>query len=228
MKPASIPLEPPPEILKNWQEIVNLLASIIGVPAALVMRLRQPDIEVLVSSQSEGNPYRPGAKEHFENSGLYCETVIKTLDRLLVPDALADEHWKANPDIKLGMVSYLGFPIRQPGGEPFGTICLLDRKENAYSAPVEKLMSNLRDLIESHLLLIYMNKIFGERNQQLTDYLMELQALRGIVPICTNCKSIRDAHDQWRPIEDLLIRHPAADFSHTVCPECAKKVYPDV
>ena len=72
-----------------------------------------------------------------------------------------------------------------------------------------------------------MNQVLGDKNKRLTDYLMELQALRGIVPICANCKSIRDAQDNWHPIEHYLIKHPEANFSHGICPKCAKKLYPE-
>ena len=58
---------------------------------------------------------------------------MKTRQSLLVADALRDEEWKSNPDIKLGMISYLGFPITWPDGQVFGTICVLDKKENSYS-----------------------------------------------------------------------------------------------
>jgi len=123
----------PEDFQENWQQIVDILAQICCVPAALIMKLSVPDIEVLISSRSEGNPYHPEDKEHFEGSGLYCETVIKSKNKLLVPDALADEKWKNNPDIKLNMISYLGFPIFLPDGTPFGTICILDSKRNEYS-----------------------------------------------------------------------------------------------
>mgnify|MGYP001953189988 CR=1 FL=1 len=66
------------------------------------------------------------------DSGLYCETVIKSGKQLLVPDALADKDWENNPDVELNMISYLGFPILFPDGNPFGTICVLDNKKNAY------------------------------------------------------------------------------------------------
>lgn len=216
------------EIQQNWQEIVNIIAQICQVPAALIMKLTGTDISVLVSSNSEGNPYHAGDKEHFENSGLYCETVIKSKSKLLVPEALADEHWKNNPDVKLNMISYLGFPIFLPGGEPFGTICILDSKPNEYSLVIEQLMLKFKDMIESHLELIYFNQTLGDENKRLTDYLTELQVLRGIVPICSYCKNIRDKKDNWHPIEHYLVRQlPEADFSHGICPECMKKHYPE-
>lgn len=215
------------DILGQWQDIVNILAKIVDIPAALIMRVRDPDIEVFVSSKNEENPYHPGDKEHLWGSGLYCETVIKTQEKLLVPDALADEKWKNNPDIKLNMISYLGFPLRGPNKKPFGTICVLDSNRNEYSKTIERLMMKFRDLIETHLELSYMNQLLGDKNKKLSDYLMELQALRGIVPICSNCKSIRDEQDNWHPIEDYLIRQPQADFSHGICPKCMKKMYPE-
>ena len=217
----------PKDIQEDWQDTVDILAQLCGVPAALIMRLRGPDIEVFVSSRSEGNPYHPGDKEHFEDSGLYCETVIESRNKLLVPDALADEHWTNNPDIKLGMISYLGFPIFLPDGNPFGTICVLDGDPNEYSTVIEQLMLKFRNLIASHLELIYVNQILGDKNRRLTDYLMEIQALRGLVSICSNCKSIRDNEGAWHPIEHYLISHPEADFSHGMCPKCMKKLYPD-
>ncbi|MCX6138896.1 MAG: GAF domain-containing protein [Ignavibacteriales bacterium] len=217
----------PENIMENWQELLNILAHVANIPAALIMRLRDADIEVFVSSQSEGTPYHPGDSAQFQGSGLYCETVIRTQEKLLVPDALADDHWKNNPDIKLNMISYLGFPLLLPSKQPFGTICVLDNKRNEYSKTLENLMLNFKRLIETHLEIIYVNAVLGEKNKRLTDYLMELQALRGIVPICSNCKSIRDNEDSWHPIEHYLLRHPQADFSHGICPACIKKLYPE-
>jgi GAF domain-containing protein len=160
-----VKIEVSPDILENWQEITNILSELVGIPTALIMRFAEPYIEVFVSSNSKGNPYHPGEKEILYGSGLYCEKVIRTQDRLLVPDALSDENWKNNPDIKLNMISYLGFPILWPDKNPFGTICILDNKPNQYSATVERLILKFRSLIESHLELIYMNRILGDRKQ---------------------------------------------------------------
>jgi PAS domain S-box-containing protein len=76
---------------------------------------------------------------------------MSTRKPLLVPDALQDEEWKSNPDIKLGMVSYLGFPISWPDGEIFGTICVLDNKRNEYSELYRKLLRQSRDVLQVDL-----------------------------------------------------------------------------
>ncbi len=227
MLKGEMQIEIPDFFLNAWQELVDILAEIIGIPAALIMRLKDPDIEVFVSSDSEGNPYHPGDKEKVWGSGLYCETVLKTKSRLLVPSALADDNWKDNPDVKLSMISYLGFPILWPDGKPFGTICVLDRKENPYSALFENLILKFRNLIQSDLEILCLNQLLGEKNKRLSDYLAELQALRGIVSICSSCKSIKDIHGTWKPVESYLIGHPEADFSHGICPKCRKALYPE-
>lgn len=139
------------ELLAEWQKIIDLVARIADVPVGLIMRVSGKDIEVLVSSQTEGNPYHAGEKDSFFGSGLYCEKVIETREKLLVPNALKSEHWSHNPDMKHHLMSYLGFPIRQPDGETFGTICLLDRKENPFSSDITALLEKMRALIEDQL-----------------------------------------------------------------------------
>src|SRR6266481_9059621 len=143
-------LQVPSEIIHKWQEVVDLLAEIMHVPSALIMQVDPPNVKVFVSSESKGNPYEPDEVASL-NTGLYCETVMKTRQPLLVPDALRDEEWKSNPDIKLGMISYLGFPITWPDGEIFGTICVLDSKRNEYSDLYRKLVGQSRDILESDL-----------------------------------------------------------------------------
>ncbi len=201
------------------------MAEIIDVPAALIMRIIGEDISVFLASHSSDNPYTPGEKEHLENSGLYCETVIKSRQELLVPDALADAKWRHNPDIKLGMVSYLGYPILYPNGLPFGTLCILDRQANAYAPRYEKLMQKLRVVIESQLALVFANFELGEKNRQLTDLIDEIKTLRGIIPICASCKKVRDDQGYWDSVEHYIETHSTAKFSHGLCDECLQKLY---
>ena len=140
----------PAEVMRKWQEIVDLLADILNVPSALIMRVEPPNIKVFVSSESKGNPYEPDEVACL-NTGLYCETVMNTRRPLMVPDALEDEAWKSNPDIKLGMISYLGVPVSWPDGEIFGTICVLDRKSNGYSELYLRLLLQWRDVLQADL-----------------------------------------------------------------------------
>ncbi len=164
-------------IIDKWENIVNNLAKILNVPAALIMRLVSTDITVFLASNTENNPYHPGDKEYFENSGLYCETVIKTNKMLLVPNALQNDNWKNNPDVKLNMISYLGFPILWPDKRPFGTICVLDNKANRYSQMFIDLMENFRNMIEKDLEMLTLNKSLSESVQKIQNLLTEKEIL---------------------------------------------------
>jgi hypothetical protein len=218
----------PEPIVEKWQGMVDLMAELASVPAGLVMRIAENDIEVFVSSKTPGNPYKAGDREHLLGSGLYCETVIKTAKKLLVPNAFSDEDWQNNPDVKLNMISYLGFPILLPNGKPFGTICVLDNKENSYSQTYERLILSLRDTIQGHLELLFMNHVLGEENKKLKDYIAEIRTLRAILPICSNCKKIRDDEGYWQEVESYISSHSETVFSHGICPECARKLYPEL
>jgi two-component system CheB/CheR fusion protein len=56
----------------------------------------------------------------------------------------------------------------------------------------------------------------------------EIRTLRGIIPICANCKQIRDDKGFWNLVEVYIGDHTEAEFSHSICPECAKILYPDL
>lgn len=53
-----------------------------------------------------------------------------------------------------------------------------------------------------------------------------LKILMGMLPICANCKQIRDDNGRWRQIEEYIHQHSEADFTHGICPECVKILYP--
>src|SRR5256885_5940249 len=64
------------------------------------------------------------------------------------------------------------------------------------------------------------------REKELEQALQEIKVLRGILPICSRCKKIRDEHGQWQSVESYIKGHSEADFSHLICPECLDKHFP--
>jgi PAS domain S-box-containing protein len=159
--------EVPSEIIRKWQEFVNLLAEIMHVPSASIMRGDPPHIKVFVSSTSKGNLCEPGALD----TGPYCETVMRTGQPLLVPDARENDAWKANPHVRLGMISYLGVPIAWPDGRLFGTICVRDNKRNEYSEAYLKLLLHFRDMLQADL------KSFATLHSQLEQHEAKIRRL---------------------------------------------------
>jgi hypothetical protein len=66
-----------------------------------------------------------------------------------------------------------------------------------------------------------------ERNKELEKAAEEIRRLQGFLPICSNCKKIREDSGYWHQVEVYIRDHSEAQFSHGICPECAKKLYPD-
>ncbi len=56
----------------------------------------------------------------------------------------------------------------------------------------------------------------------------DVKKLSGFFPICASCKKIRDDQGYWNQIEVYIREHSEAEFTHSICPECTKKLYPDV
>jgi K+-sensing histidine kinase KdpD len=144
----------PNDMLAEWQRIVDLMVEIIGVPAGLVMKAHPSEIEVFVASSAEGNPYKTGERIALK-TGSYCEMIMMEQTPLLIPDARKDPKWDHSPDLDLGMVSCLGFPLMWPDGTVFGTLCVLDTQKNTYSSTFQELMRQFSATIETDLGLLH-------------------------------------------------------------------------
>ena len=151
----------PDHFRERWQETLDVLADVLQVPAALVMRVHEREIEVFARSGGKDNVYEERELAPLD-TGLYCETVMSSRDELMVPDALADPSWQDNPDVKQGMVSYLGLPIAWPTGHVFGTICVLDNQPHVYPELHRSVLQQFRDLVQNDLALMFENHLLKQ------------------------------------------------------------------
>jgi signal transduction histidine kinase len=165
--------EVPEDFLAKWQNTTNVMADIFEVPAGLIMRVLPEQIEVLVSSHTSGNPYETDEKANL-NTGLYCETVMKTRTMLHVPDALADPRWSNNPDVALNMISYLGVPLVWPDNAVFGTICVLDSKRRDFERKYAELLWEIKKGIEADFQVILQQERLIASNAELQTALESL------------------------------------------------------
>lgn len=70
--------------------------------------------------------------------------------------------------------------------------------------------------------------LLNEKNRELERALSEIHTLRGLLPICSHCKNIRDDDGLWRRVDAYLTDHTDVKFSHGLCPNCLKELYPDM
>lgn len=88
--------------------------------------------------------------------------------------------------------------------------------------------AELRSSIE---IALFKHRATKEREKliaQLENALQQVKKLSGLLPICASCKMIRDDQGGWQQIEDYIATHSEADFSHSICPTCARKLYPEL
>ncbi|MCX6556791.1 MAG: hypothetical protein NTW95_05080 [Candidatus Aminicenantes bacterium] len=56
--------------------------------------------------------------------------------------------------------------------------------------------------------------------------LAKIKTLKGLLPVCTSCDKIQNDQGHWQPFEEFVVQHSEADFSRSICPDCARKLYP--
>lgn len=76
--------------------------------------------------------------------------------------------------------------------------------------------------------MVELQSTLADRMRDLQAALENIKTLKGIVPICASCKKIRDDKGYWNQLESYIHSHTDAEFSHGICPDCMKKLYPDM
>jgi|GEM_PF-1192871 len=80
----------------------------------------------------------------------------------------------------------------------------------------------------ANLLLSEKMELLNESNANLQKATGEIKTLSGMLPICAACKKIRDDQGYWNQIESFISEYSDAAFSHSICPACARKLYPEL
>jgi DNA-binding response OmpR family regulator len=101
----------------------------------------------------------------------------------------------------------------------------LDAGANDYVAkPFDH--GELRARVEVGRRMVEMRSELAAKIEQLRQAVDQIKTLKGIVPICASCKNIRDDRGFWNRVENYVRDHTEAEFSHAVCPDCMKRLYP--
>lgn len=216
----------PSQVIEIWQRVVDTIADLLRVPSVMINRLSPPDLEVFRSNLGSENPFPAGTT--MPMLGVYCAEAAERRQKLQIVDARTDPLWADSPTARAGIFAYLGYPILWPSGDVFGTICAVDTKENKWGKEAENLLLAFKDAVEAHLALAVTMGNLNRKNRELQAALSEVRILKGLLPICTYCKKIRDDEGYWNHIESYIKQHANVDFSHSICPDCGRRLYPDI
>ena len=165
----------PGQYLQKWQRTIDLAVELLGVSAALLRRADGNASEVLVASRNPENPFAPMQRDDL-GAGRYCETVMLSRTPLVVADAGQDALWQRRLAVNGNMVSYLGVPLIWPDRSVFGTLCVLDRKAQAYTATQQALLAQFKELIEGDFRIVHYLRILDRRKEELENMVIERTA----------------------------------------------------
>lgn len=141
--------------------------------------------------------------------------------------------------VEMEVNSYIGAPMLTRDGMLSSILVLLDDKPIQETEFFEGIIEFLAARIATELERYYIEEKLQRQvvkktyelekaNQELTIALEEIKTLRGIIPICSDCKKIRDDQGYWQQVESYVGKHTEAKFSHSICPKCIKKYYEEL
>lgn len=124
--------------------------------------------------------------------------------------------------LRTGGSGDITYRIVLPGGE-IRTAHSVARVEHDASGRPVRVWGIVQDITEGKRAEEELRRL----NSELRDALDNVEVLSGLLPICSSCKKIRDDKGYWNQIEEYIEKRSGAEFTHSICPECARKLYPD-
>jgi hypothetical protein len=213
----------PERYAMKWQGVANTLAGVMGVTSAMILRLDAPNFEVISSSENKENPFRAGFIRPSLRS--FDDMTIQSGKKFVVHNALHNRDLAINSDVRLGLVSYLGAPLRWQNREIFGVICVLDRRERRFSPILEEMFLNMRELIESHLAFIFEDFRLDTLSREFADDIEKDTQAQGLLPVCVHCSKIKTESHRWQRFDDFIRVRTKTRVTHAICPDCMSKIY---
>lgn len=214
----------PDDLMKDWQILLRYIADMLNVKISFITRIIDDDLEMFVVSQDDKkNPkYSTGSK--MKIYGTFCEQTMQHNQKPhIVPDGRKDPQYMDAKDFSSGYISYLGFPVRFPSGELFGTLCVEHSEPRDYSESHIKLLETCRNLIETHIAL----SLDKEASLRMGSNEMQGKDVESneTEPVCAHCHKIRLKDQEWITLEKWLLEREIVKFTHGICPECMKRFY---
>lgn len=144
-------------VFDSLRQDIDALAAQLGVSSILVMRSLPQHMQVEASGGRHEDTYPIGAQGKksslaHNSQALYCERVVDTDQPLYVKDSRLESDWAGNEDeVEFGLSNYLGYPVRGPDGEVYGTVCALHEDAKEYSAEERAALDEFRKKVEAQL-----------------------------------------------------------------------------
>ncbi|MDX2319734.1 MAG: bifunctional diguanylate cyclase/phosphodiesterase [Moritella sp.] len=162
-------IEIPEPMFRGWQQTVALIAGIMNLPAALIMRVQHNDVRIYTSSDitSSMSSQLSGSKQ----LNCYSAQVIYNRAELLIEDARLDVTWSVADDVSADIMAYYGLPLTWPNDQAFGTLCVLDTQAREFTPHCKLLISRFQQSIIADLAILYEKAELLHANRKLQQLL---------------------------------------------------------
>jgi GAF domain-containing protein len=201
----------------EFDDFTQLAAHVCGVPIALISLVE-------TNRQWFKSEIGLGVRETPLDVSI-CRHAILQPGLFVVPDTTLDPRFQHNPLVtgKPHLRFYAGALLESSEGLPLGTLCVLDRQPRQLTPEQGHALKLLARQVMTVLELRLAARALAEKNAELVAALAEIKTLQGLLPICAQCKKIRDeeqAGHPWVSVESYVQNHTGARFSHGLCPVC--------
>src|SRR5262249_7253971 len=114
---------------------------------------------------------------------------------------------------------YAGAPLLTPDGFGLGALCVMDPTPQQFTTDQKSALSTLARVVMGEL---EQRRVAAE----LAVAGINVRTFRGVLPLCSYCKGIRDDHGYWLRLEAYIEKNTHAHMTHGICPECLKEFFP--
>jgi GAF domain-containing protein len=199
----------------SFDRITSLAARCCGTATALV---------TFVDLDRQWFKSKVGIEEEETSRDVaFCNHTVRQKKLFIVEDASVHPDFKDNPLVtgEPRIRFYAGAPLIDQQGNALGSVCVVSTRPRGLTLEQQQ---SLTELAELTMELLETRRVA----RKLAEVTSELKALREMIPICANCKSIRTEADEWRRVENYIRDHTGATFSHGICPDCQQELYPEL
>jgi GAF domain-containing protein len=193
-----------------FDEIAKLAAHVCRVPIAVISLVDESRqwFKAKVGTRQCGTP----------RNIAFCAHTILQEGPMIIRDARKDRRFSGSPLVRRAphIRFYAGFPLIDHNGYRLGSLCAIDRRPRTLTKEQVEAMRRLAQLV---IVSMELRRL----SHRLATALEHVKTLSSLIPICAWCHRIRDDQGYWNRLESYLHEHTEADFTHSICPECANK-----
>jgi hypothetical protein len=226
----SLFMEVTQSILDQWQDACVFFVSTFPVDQVLVLQSEEGERHKILCAAPADSKFDCGTmlskKSEIADEAPSNHAVKEQ------PSPI-DQEFEEIPELasyggRTGFQTRFPLPILDPDGAHFGSLVLLSRSDTPFEGASVAYAEQLRTQIETGLALLKEKEYLRLAYETIRKSVEEINFLRKILPICAHCKKVRNDNGYWQQVENYFHQNAQMDFTHSICPDCMRELYPDI